>query len=48
MSNIAIDLGTATVMIYVEGKGIVLSEPSVAAYDAKTGELFSPEKRRPV
>ena len=44
MSNIAIDLGTATVMIYVEGRGIVLSEPSVAAYDAKTGELFSAGK----
>lgn len=32
-SDIAIDLGTATVLINVRGKGIVLEEPSVVAYD---------------
>ncbi len=31
--NIGIDLGTATVLVYVEGKGIVLNEPSVVAVD---------------
>ena len=30
---IGIDLGTATVLVYVEGKGIVLNEPSVVAVD---------------
>lgn len=32
-SDIGIDLGTATILIYVKGKGIVLNEPSVVAYD---------------
>ena len=31
--NIGIDLGTATVLVYVQGKGIVLQEPSVVAID---------------
>lgn len=31
--DIGIDLGTATVLVYVEGKGIVLNEPSVVAVD---------------
>ena len=35
--DIAIDLGTATVLIYVKGKGIVLREPSVVAVDSETG-----------
>jgi len=39
--NIGIDLGTTTIIIYVEGKGIVLSEPSVAACDAKTGRMLA-------
>jgi rod shape-determining protein MreB len=32
-SDIGIDLGTATILIYVKGKGIVLEEPSVVAFD---------------
>ncbi|MBO6113847.1 MAG: rod shape-determining protein [Lachnospiraceae bacterium] len=32
-SDIGIDLGTASVLVYVKGKGVVLSEPSVVAYD---------------
>ena len=32
-SDIGIDLGTATVLVYVEGRGIVLNEPSVVAVD---------------
>jgi rod shape-determining protein MreB len=31
-SDMAIDLGTANTLIYVKGKGVVLSEPSVVAY----------------
>lgn len=34
--DIGIDLGTATVLVYVEGKGIVLNEPSVVAVDTDT------------
>ena len=33
-TNIGIDLGTSSVAIYVEGKGVVLNEPSVVAYDS--------------
>lgn len=38
---IGIDLGTATILIYVKGKGIVLREPSVVAIDRNTGEALS-------
>ena len=34
--DIGIDLGTANVLIYVKGQGIVLNEPSVVAIDAET------------
>lgn len=34
--DIGIDLGTANVLIYVKGQGIVLNEPSVVAIDADT------------
>lgn len=37
--DIAIDLGTATVLVYVEGKGIVLKEPSVVAVDTSTDRV---------
>lgn len=37
-SDMAIDLGTANTLIYVKGKGIVLSEPSVVAYSIKDGK----------
>ena len=40
ITDIGIDLGTATVIIYVKGKGIVLKEPSVVAYDTRTGKVF--------
>ena len=33
MSDVAIDLGTCTTLIYVDGKGIVLNEPTVVAID---------------
>ena len=37
----AIDLGTANTLVYVGGKGIVVSEPSVVASDVDTGEVHA-------
>ena len=39
--DIGIDLGTATVIAYVKGKGIVLREPSVVAVDNNTKEVLA-------
>lgn len=39
--DIGIDLGTATVIAYVKGKGIVLREPSVVAVNNTTGEVLA-------
>jgi len=39
--DIAIDLGTATVIAYVKGKGIVLREPSVVAVDSNTKDVLA-------
>lgn len=39
--DIGIDLGTATVIVYVKGKGIVLREPSVVAVDNNSGEVLA-------
>ena len=38
--DIGIDLGTANVLVYVKGKGIVLREPSVVAVDKNTGKIL--------
>jgi len=40
-NDIAIDLGTATTLVYVRGKGIVLNEPSVVAVDSGTNRVRS-------
>jgi rod shape-determining protein MreB len=40
-TDIGIDLGTATVLIYVKGKGIVLREPSVVAVDLDNGQVLA-------
>lgn len=40
-SDIGIDLGTATTLVYVRGEGIVLCEPSVAAIYKNTGECLA-------
>ena len=37
--DIGIDLGTASVLVYVKGKGVILKEPSVVAYDRDTNEI---------
>lgn len=39
--NIGIDLGTANTIVYIDGKGIVLREPSVVAKNTKTGAIVS-------
>ena len=39
--SIGIDLGTATILVHVKGKGIVLKEPSVVAIDKNTGEVLA-------
>jgi rod shape-determining protein MreB len=41
MQDIGIDLGTATVIAYVKGKGIVLREPSVVAVNNISGEVVA-------
>lgn len=38
--DIGIDLGTASILVYVKGKGVVLREPSVVAMDKDTGKLL--------
>ena len=38
--DIGIDLGTASVLVYVKGKGVVLNEPSVVAIDKNSGKLL--------
>lgn len=38
-SDIGVDLGTASVLVYVKGKGVVLKEPSVVAFDKDTKEI---------
>jgi rod shape-determining protein MreB and related proteins len=39
--DMAVDLGTANTLVYVRGRGIVLSEPSVVAIDTATGEVHA-------
>ena len=41
MKDIGIDLGTANVLIYVKGNGIVLNEPSVVAVDTETKNVLA-------
>lgn len=38
-SDIGIDLGTASILVYTKGKGIVLKEPSVVAYDKENNKI---------
>ena len=42
MSNdIGIDLGTASILVYIKGKGVVLKEPSVVAIDRDTNRIMA-------
>ena len=38
--DLGVDLGTANVLIYVDGKGVVVREPSVVAVDKNTGKII--------
>jgi len=38
-NDLAIDLGTATTLVYAKGKGIVLCEPSIIAVNQRTGKV---------
>lgn len=40
-NDVGIDLGTASVLVYVKGKGIVLREPSVVSVDRNTGQMLA-------
>ena len=39
--DVAVDLGTANTLVYVRGRGIVLSEPSVVAIDSRNGQVHA-------
>ena len=38
-SDVGIDLGTASILVYVKGKGVVLKEPSVVAFDRDSNKI---------
>ncbi|MBU1098381.1 MAG: rod shape-determining protein [Ignavibacteriae bacterium HGW-Ignavibacteriae-2] len=40
-TDIAMDLGTANTLIYIKGKGIVLNEPSIVAFDRNTKKIIA-------
>ena len=38
-TDIGIDLGTASILVYIRGRGVVLKEPSVVAFDRDTEKI---------
>lgn len=40
-NDIGIDLGTANILVYIRGKGVIINEPSVVAVNQKTGRLVA-------
>src|SRR4030067_545097 len=40
-NDMAIDLGTASTLVYVKGKGIICNEPSVVAISVKSGKVLA-------
>ena len=40
-TDIGIDLGTANILVYVRGKGIVFNEPTIVAINTKTGQMVA-------
>jgi len=40
-NDLAVDLGTANTLVYMKGKGVVLSEPSVVAIQTATGQVLA-------
>ena len=47
-ADLGIDLGTSSILVYTKGKGIVLKEPSVVAYDKDADRIraFGEEARQ--
>ena len=45
-TDIGIDLGTSSILVYVRGKGVVLKEPSVVAFD-RDNDKIKPSGRKP-
>ena len=43
--NLAIDLGSSNTRVYVEGRGTVLNEPSVVAFNAAQREVIAVGRR---
>ena len=41
LTEVGIDLGTANVLVYIKGKGVVLDEPSVVALNKETDEILA-------
>ena len=39
--DLAIDLGTANTLVYMQGRGIVINEPSVIAVNRRSGEVLA-------
>ena len=39
--DLAIDLGTANILVYARGEGIVLNEPSVIALNSRSGDVLA-------
>ena len=39
-NDLGVDLGTSNVLIYVDGKGIVVKEPTVVAMDRNEGKII--------
>ena len=40
-TDIGIDLGTASILVYIRGRGVVLKEPSVVAFDRDTDKIMA-------
>ena len=40
-NDIGIDLGTASILVYIRGKGVVLKEPSVVAIDRDSNKIMA-------
>ena len=38
-TDVGIDLGTASILVYIRGRGVVLKEPSVVAFDRDTNKI---------
>ena len=41
VTDIGIDLGTATIIVYVKGRGVLYQEPSIAAYDRDANKILA-------